>query len=513
MRPDLAHMLDEALERLRAGATIEECLLAYPEHAAELEPMLRTAAAIQRQAVAALPPSLEQWLASGRREIEQIARATYTRPETLGQRLARQLGSFFAGLSRRGGARVASAALSALIICFMSFYTVDAAAARSLPGEYLYSWKLLSEQARISLAADPDRRTRLVAASVERRVAEIAALTERGTSSPALLSETVQRLEDQVSQTLSTLPAASPDTAERTAARVGRLLARAQSDLQAASAPDADSAIVIESAAAEVANLIEDLPAPPPADAAAVVPLPNATADPGAELAEATARPTRAPSATAPPIAVIDRPAGGVSTPGRAPAEAAPGLPEPGAPQSPSGPGEDPSGPIAPTASATRPPSTRTPGPTRTAQPTRTPGPTRTALPTRTPAPTLTPAAPAPGGAGDLPVPTATASATVAPIGEPVVRGSSMEYLYFTYPFLDDQKIYEGGAHGQIDRDGFLIQTLWIFPIYRSEYLDLRTIGIEAFEEQLFEHHRERYDAYEFDRLPLKMQNRRTAEP
>jgi hypothetical protein len=93
----------------------------------------------------------------------------------------------------------------------------------------------------------------------------------------------------------------------------------------------------------------------------------------------------------------------------------------------------------------------------------------------------------------------------VLPIGEPIARGSGMEYLYFTYPFLDDPKIYEGGAYGQIDREGFLIQTLWIFPIYRSEYLHLRTVGVDAFEDLLFERHRERYDAYEFDRLPLKI--------
>ncbi|HMP41295.1 MAG TPA: suppressor of fused domain protein, partial [Roseiflexaceae bacterium] len=78
----------------------------------------------------------------------------------------------------------------------------------------------------------------------------------------------------------------------------------------------------------------------------------------------------------------------------------------------------------------------------------------------------------------------------VLPIGEPVVRGSSMEYLYFTYPFLDDQKIYEGGAYGQIERADLLIQTLWVFPIYRSEYLHLRSVGAEAFEDTLFEHHR-----------------------
>jgi hypothetical protein len=91
----------------------------------------------------------------------------------------------------------------------------------------------------------------------------------------------------------------------------------------------------------------------------------------------------------------------------------------------------------------------------------------------------------------------------VVPIGEPVVVGSGMEYLYCSLPFLDDQRLYQADAFSRIDRPEGLIQLVWLVPIYRSEYQHLRTIGSIAFEEWLFEHHRQRYDAYEFDRLPL----------
>jgi len=37
------NILDELLERLVQGESIEACLAQYPEHAAELEPLLRTA--------------------------------------------------------------------------------------------------------------------------------------------------------------------------------------------------------------------------------------------------------------------------------------------------------------------------------------------------------------------------------------------------------------------------------------------------------------------------------------
>jgi len=388
VRPDLSQLIDAALERLQAGASIEECLRAYPEHAAELEPILRTAAAIKRQASAALPPSLEQWLVSGRHEIEQLARSSYARRESLPARLARSVHALFAGSFRRGAPRLASVVLSALIICVMTFYTVDAAAASSLPGEYLYSWKLLSEQTRLSLTSDPNRRAQLVAASVERRVAEIGTLAERAQADPAQLAETVDRLNAQVRQALAGLPETSPEVHDRMVARIGRLLVRAETDLRGATLPDAPASQTVESAAQAVAVLIDELPADNPVESAAVVPAPPTPT-------------TQAPAAVVGGPSSPGAPAGGIATPITAPTSIASATP--------SALGDAttlPTPTLLPTATlpVASPTSiaTPTPSPSRTAVPSPT-----LALPTRTSVPTLTPEEPT-----SEPAPTAQPTST-----------------------------------------------------------------------------------------------------
>ncbi|HWQ13018.1 MAG TPA: suppressor of fused domain protein [Roseiflexaceae bacterium] len=91
----------------------------------------------------------------------------------------------------------------------------------------------------------------------------------------------------------------------------------------------------------------------------------------------------------------------------------------------------------------------------------------------------------------------------VLPVGEPVVPRSSMEYLYLTYPYLDDPRMFEGTPQGQIERPDALIQWLWVLPIYRSEFHYIRNAGPQAFEELLQRRHSEVYDAYDFLRLPV----------
>lgn len=91
----------------------------------------------------------------------------------------------------------------------------------------------------------------------------------------------------------------------------------------------------------------------------------------------------------------------------------------------------------------------------------------------------------------------------VMPVGEPVAPGSPMEYLYFTYPYLDDGRLYESDPWGEIEQAKVLIQVLWVFPIYRSEALFIRRFGMEAFEEELQRRHSRIYDAYDLMRLPV----------
>lgn len=90
----------------------------------------------------------------------------------------------------------------------------------------------------------------------------------------------------------------------------------------------------------------------------------------------------------------------------------------------------------------------------------------------------------------------------VLPIGDAVVPGSGMEYLYFTYPYVDDTRIETGQPWGQIERPQFLIQTLWVFPIYQAEAEYLRNAGMDAFEERINARHQQQYDTHDFFREP-----------
>ena len=90
----------------------------------------------------------------------------------------------------------------------------------------------------------------------------------------------------------------------------------------------------------------------------------------------------------------------------------------------------------------------------------------------------------------------------ILPIGEPVLPDSGMEFLYFTYPYLDDDRMEQESPWGQIERGKYLIQTLWVFPLYLSEVNFVRRNGPEAFEDHVNRRHMLRYDAFDFDRLP-----------
>ncbi len=90
----------------------------------------------------------------------------------------------------------------------------------------------------------------------------------------------------------------------------------------------------------------------------------------------------------------------------------------------------------------------------------------------------------------------------ILPLGEPIIEASGIEFLYYSYPYLDDKRLNETQPWGQIERGKYLIHILWLLPIYRSEVSYIRRYGPEAFEEQMQARHQIRYDAFDFTRLP-----------
>lgn len=159
MSRDFDALVKEALTALEQGESKDAILERYPEEAHVLAPLLTTAVRC-RQALAFAEPPSQQALAVGRRRfLEEAAR----RKESPGLRL-----SLPAWL--RSSLRPAFALATALVVlAALVGGGATMAAAHSLPGDYLYPVKLVSEQVRLAFTSDPAVRTELVNQFAEER--------------------------------------------------------------------------------------------------------------------------------------------------------------------------------------------------------------------------------------------------------------------------------------------------------------------------------------------------------
>ncbi len=153
--------LNECLERLLRGETIEQCLQDYPEQAAELEPLLRTALAARR--ASAIQP-----------RAEFKARARYQLQSALREMESRRGRWFFVWQSQW-----ATAVAVILIFLLVGGGTV-AAAGNSMPDGTLYPVKLATEQVRLTFTPSALAKAQLYARLADKRVAEIVYMASKG---------------------------------------------------------------------------------------------------------------------------------------------------------------------------------------------------------------------------------------------------------------------------------------------------------------------------------------------
>lgn len=171
---EFENILDDCLERLLAkGETIEQCLQSYPEHAAEIEPLLKTAMAT-KQALAIQPRP------------EFKARARYQFQAALQEVKAKRALPFWGWQPRW------VTALTIVLVLLLAGGGTVAASGNSMPDSPLYSVKLVSEQVQLKLTASNIRKAKLYAKLADRRVAEIAYILDRG--KPERVEATTQRL-------------------------------------------------------------------------------------------------------------------------------------------------------------------------------------------------------------------------------------------------------------------------------------------------------------------------------
>jgi hypothetical protein len=248
MEKEFDTILDECLERLLSGETVEQCLASYPQHAAELEPLLLTAGEA-RKATAISP----------RREFRDRAAIQF-------QDAIREM-----EVKRSGGGlfgwhpRLVTAAIVVVALLIVGSGTV-AASFNSLPGEPLYQVKLASEAIQVVLTPSDLGKAELYVKLADRRVDEIIELADRGETED--LNEATDRLNSNLLAAANNLSGVEADSVEMAT------LESAPMPMQASRAP-MEEAPALTAPAPTAAPSFAPAPAPAPAPTPAPAPAPS----------------------------------------------------------------------------------------------------------------------------------------------------------------------------------------------------------------------------------------------
>ncbi len=271
-KPNLAAILDDCLQQLQAGATVDDCLTHHAAQAAELAPML--AAAVQLQALATYRLSDAQKLRA--RVTLRDTLAAQPQPHTwLPQGL---------GLGRMRGL-----VLSGVAALFLFVALTISAVASSQPGDLGYPLRVAIERALALVQRAPAGRAALEITVAERRLSELQHHVETGgQANNTALNAVLAGDRAAADQAAGLSEVERAQVAERVAQHADALMALAQ----AATEPRTASAL--QTAAAEALAIAGRLQAGPPTPAAPPITRPTFTPT---ETRDATP----APGKTAPP--------------------------------------------------------------------------------------------------------------------------------------------------------------------------------------------------------------------
>jgi hypothetical protein len=163
MKPEeFAELFNNCLERLESGETVEGCLAAHPDEAAELEPLLRMAQST-REALAITPSP--DFRARARYQFRTALHDAVVKKQHIPQPIL-----------KRGWA----VAMLTVGVVMASSGGTALASANAMPDSSLYQAKLITERLQLALTPSAEGKAELSAVLVNRRVAEILYLTANG---------------------------------------------------------------------------------------------------------------------------------------------------------------------------------------------------------------------------------------------------------------------------------------------------------------------------------------------
>jgi hypothetical protein len=174
---EFENILDECLQKLIEGGSIESCLAQYPQYASELEPLLRTVQGTLKAADIRPRPEFRD-------------RARYQFQKAIQEMPVKESRGFFTWMPRW------ATAVSIVVIVLLAGGGTVAASFNSVPGEPLYQVKLATESVRLAFTWSDIGKAELNAAFANERVKEIIRMAEKGDAT--LIAETTDRMNRQL---------------------------------------------------------------------------------------------------------------------------------------------------------------------------------------------------------------------------------------------------------------------------------------------------------------------------
>ena len=176
-------IVEECLELLRQGRSLEECLERYPEDAAELEPILSMAASVRTDLAADMPlearPRMKARLLA---EWDRQHQPRHLRVPSL----FHNWGLF---------PRVAFVTASLVLVLVLGGLGTNTAAANTVPGDILYPVKECREGVQLWFARSPEDKVEMYTSLVKERVDEVKKMAAREQADLNAISDALARME------------------------------------------------------------------------------------------------------------------------------------------------------------------------------------------------------------------------------------------------------------------------------------------------------------------------------
>ena len=172
MTDSFESILDESISALQAGVSIEEILAEVPEYSAELRPLLYAASLLADPNPKLIPAETKAALRAD--YMAQLADLPAIPVPTLGEKSQAIFRIVRRRLTREAVLNdLITVTITAILTLLMAALILNYTARDTIPGDFLYSVKRLSENTQLALTFNPEQQVELAEKFNQRRLSEI----------------------------------------------------------------------------------------------------------------------------------------------------------------------------------------------------------------------------------------------------------------------------------------------------------------------------------------------------